>query len=475
MGVHVTLDRRGDRSARIYRELLDMVLDGRLVAGERLPPTRDLAGRLQVSRGTVSAAYDRLVSEGFLESRAGSGTFVSRDASPRLGRRAPSGRAVAPRRRWETLPPPVPDAPPLEFDLSVGGPDTSLFPLAVWRRLVSSTLRPSLLAAPAYDGSGHPGLQAEIARYVGVSRSVVAGPDDVLLTNGAQQGLDLAARVLLSPGDEVAVEDPGYTAAIRLFSSHGARVTGVPVDDEGIVVDLLPRNPRLVYVTPSHQFPTGAAMSLRRRMALLDWAARRDAVIVEDDYDSEFRFEDRPLEPLQSLDRDGRVIYVGSFSKTLMPVLRVGYLVAPQSLQAALRTAKLLTDWQGDAVTQGALARFMAEGLLSAHLRRATRVYRERRDILLASLAPLEPDTLRVLPSAAGLHVCTTFADSSVDDLGVARRAADLGVAVEPLSPRYHTVAARPGLALGFRHIAAERIPEAIQRLTKALATGSAT
>jgi GntR family transcriptional regulator/MocR family aminotransferase len=210
-------------------------------------------------------------------------------------------------------------------------------------------------------------------------------------------------------------------------------------------------------------------MSASRRVKLLNWAAEANAWILEDDYDSEFRFEDRPLEPLQSLDRDGRVVYVGSFSKTLMPVLRVGYLVAPQSLQAPLRTAKLLTDWQGDAVTQGALARFMAEGLLAAHLRKATRVYRERRDSLLAALAPLAPDRLSVIPSAAGLHVCATFTDPVVDDLAVIRRAAARGVAVEPLSPRFHTVAPRPGLAIGFRHITAERIPEAVDRLTPAL------
>jgi GntR family transcriptional regulator/MocR family aminotransferase len=471
MDLHVSPGPRGERTARIYRDLLEMVRDGRLEAGERLPPTRELAERLEVSRGTVSAAYDRLVAEGFLESRPGSGTFVSRDAVPRQQgrRRAPAGRAVAPHPRWASLPDPVPDAPPLELDLSVGGPDTSLFPLAVWRRVVSSTLRPSLLRAPAYDGTGHPDLQGEIARFVGASRSVVAGPDDVLLTNGAQQALDLVARALLGPGDVVAVEDPGYTAAVRLFASHGARVTGVPVDEEGLVVDELPRAARLVYVTPSHQFPTGAAMSLRRRLALLDWAARRDAVVLEDDYDSEFRFEDRPLEPLQSLDRDGRVVYVGSFSKILMPVLRVGYLVAPQSLQSPLRTAKLLTDWQGDVVTQGALARFMAEGLLSTHLRRATRVYRERRAALLEGLAERTDGRLAVIPSAAGLHVCATFADPGVDDLAVVRRAAARGVAVEPLSPRFHTLPPRAGLALGFRHVTVDRIPEAIRRLAGTL------
>jgi GntR family transcriptional regulator/MocR family aminotransferase len=243
----------------------------------------------------------------------------------------------------------------------------------------------------------------------------------------------------------------------------------VPVDAEGLVVEDLPHGARMVYVTPSHQFPTGAVMSLRRRIALLEWASRRNAVIVEDDYDSEFRFEDRPLAPLQSLDRDGRVVYVGSFSKTLMPSLRVGYLIAPQSLQDTLRQAKLLTDWQGDAVTQGALARFMGEGLLSAHVRRVTRIYAERRAALLSGLESLPAGVLDVLPSAAGLHLCTYFVDRTVDDVAVARAAAEAGVSLEPVSVRFLDTTPRPGLAMGFRRVTADEVPEAIRRLATVL------
>ncbi len=458
----------GDRASTLYQHLLDAIVDGRLHAGARVPPTRELAAELGVSRGTVTTAYDRLTSEGFLVTRVGSGTFVSGEVVPHRPRQAPVGD-VRPRAVWATLPPPVPDAPPGEFDLSVGGPDTALFPLATWRRLVSATLRPSLLAASAYEGMGDEGLRRETARYAGLSRSVLAGPADVLLTNGAQQGLDVVARAVVDAGDVVVVEDPGYTAATRLFASHGARVVGVRVDAEGLVVDDLPRTARMVYVTPSHQFPTGAVMSLRRRIALLEWASRRNAVIVEDDYDSEFRFEDRPLAPLQSLDRDGRVVYVGSFSKTLMPSLRVGYLIAPQSLQATLRQAKLLTDWQGDAVTQGALARFMAEGLLSAHVRRVTRIYAARRAALLHGLEKLPPGILEVLPSAAGLHLCTYFVDRSVDDVAVARAAAAAGVSLEPVSVRFLDTPPRPGLAMGFRRVVADQVPEAIRRLATVL------
>lgn len=463
MDLLVDLSGPGDRTTRIYQHLLDGVAAGRLPPGEKLPATRAMAAELGVARGTVAAAYDRLIAEGYLESRVGAGTFVSRDVGLARPTSAPAGE-VRPLAVWDRLPAAVPDAAPLGFDLSVAGPDTRLFPFAVWRRLVSATLRPALQDLPVYDGSGHPPLQAEIARHLRLSRSVMTDGPDVLLTGGAQQALDLIGRVLLAPGDTVAVEDPGYTAAFRLYASHGADVRGVPVDEEGLVVDALPDRARLVYVTPSHQFPTGAVMSLRRRTALLDWAQSHRALIVEDDYDSEFRYGSRALAPLQSLDRCGRVAYVGSFSKVLMPMLRIGYLVAPQSLQPALRTAKMLTDWQGDTVTQGAMTRFLAEGLLAAHVRRATRVYAGRRSVLLRELSDLD-DVLAAYPSTAGLHVCTRFRDQRRSDRKVAEALAEEGVGVEPLSPRFLDQPPVHGLALGLRHIDEQRIPTAVRRI----------
>lgn len=497
MDLHVTLGGSGDRSARIYAEVRRAILDGRLSPGDRIPPTRELAARLSVARGTVTTAYDRLAAEGFIASRAGSGTFVSAEAAATApeSRRARGGR-VEPLPLWRARTPKkattVPYAPsadlpagrpaegsagvpaggtagPTAYDLSVGVPDPSLFPLATWRRLVSAELRPARLSATTYAGPGHPGLQREVARYAGLSRSVQAAGEDVVLTTGAQQALDLVARVVLAPGDVVAVEDPGYTAAHRLFETHRAQVAGVPVDSEGLVVGALPPRARLVYVTPSHQFPTGVAMSLARRTALLQWAVRHDALIVEDDYDSEFRFCDRPLEPLQSLDRDGRVVYVGSFSKTLLPLLRVGYAIAPESLQAALREAKRVTDWDSDAVTQGALARFMGEGLLGAHVRRATAVYRERRETLLEGLAGQLRRHLEVVPSAAGLHVCTRLLDPAALDTAIVARAAERGVLVEALSPRFTGRPSQQGLVLGFGAISAEQIPQALAVLGSAI------
>jgi GntR family transcriptional regulator / MocR family aminotransferase len=347
--LQVSLAGRGDLAARIYRQLLDAILDGRLRAGERLPPTRELARRLEVSRNTVATAYDRLTAEGFLVGKVGAGTFVSTAPITRLrSRSAPAGGA-RPRPSWRTAEPvmlPRAGEDPV-YDFRVGMPDPRLFPLETWRRLVARELKPAALRSAAYaDPGGRPDLRAAIARYVGVSRSVRTGADDVLVTNGAQQGLDLIGRVLIEPGAMVAVEEPGYPPARAVFESHGARVVGVPVDSDGLDVTALPRSAALVYVTPSHQFPMGIPMSLARRTALLEWAERAGAVVVEDDYDSEFRFSDRPLEPLQSLDTAGRVVYVGSFSKTLLPGLRLGFLVPPASLRSALRAAKQLSDWR---------------------------------------------------------------------------------------------------------------------------------
>ncbi|GIG58226.1 GntR family transcriptional regulator [Longispora fulva] len=456
---HVTLAGRGDLTARIYRQLLDAILDGRLRTGERLPPTRELAASLEVSRNTVAAAYDQLTAEGFLVGRVGAGTFVAdesvtRVAARRASRHAPPGRSLRPRRLWSTIPVPAPPGPPPEFDFRVGMPDRGLFPAGEWRRLVSAELRTVPPAAYA-DPAGHPGLRAAIARHVGVSRSVRAGADDVLVTQGAQQALDLVGRVLLEPGGCVAVEEPGYPPARRLFGSLGARVVGVPVDAEGLVVDAIPPEARLVYVTPSHQFPLGTPMSPGRRAALLGWAELHRTVIVEDDYDSEFRYSDRPLEPLQSLDSAGRVIYVGSFSKTMLPALRLGFLIAPASLHDALRTAKQLTDWHGDLYAQGAMARFIEDGSLARHIRRASREYGQRRERIIAAVA----DRFELVPSAAGLHLC---ARSGPEAGEIMARAAAVGVAVESLA-NYCGDAPQHGLVIGWG--AVSRVEEGLRRL----------
>jgi GntR family transcriptional regulator/MocR family aminotransferase len=471
---HVSLAGRGDLAARIYRQLRDAVLDGRLRPGERLAPTRELAARLDVSRNTVAAAYERLTADGFLVSRVGSGTYVSTDrvdAGRRRTSRAPAGRDVRPGRLWRTVPADsvidIGDRP-ATYDFRVGIPDGTLFPLETWRRLVTRELRAATVRVANYaEPAGHAGLRAAIARHVGVSRSVRASDDDVLITNGAQQALDLVGRVLVEPGTVVAVEEPGYQPARLLFRSLGARVVGVPVDAEGLDVSALPAAARLVYTTPSHQYPLGVPMSLRRRSALLAWAEQRGAVVIEDDYDSEFRYSDRPLEPLQSLDRGGRVVYVGSFSKTLLPMLRLGFLVAPASLRPALRTAKRLTDWHGEVTSQAALARFIDEGLLARHIRKATRAYADRYEQVLTGLRRELADWLVPVPSAAGLHLCARVTPgSTVDPSEAARLARTTDVAVRLLAD-FHGFGGpgEPGLVIGYGAVAPSLIGEGLRRL----------
>jgi GntR family transcriptional regulator/MocR family aminotransferase len=301
---------------------------------------------------------------------------------------------------------------------------------------------------------------------------VDAVADDILITGGAQQAFDLIGRVLLDPGDVVAVEDPGYPPVRQLFESLGARVVPVPVDEAGLRVDQLPSQAKLVYATPSHQFPLGSVLSLERRSALLEWASVHDAVIIEDDYDSEFRFADRPLDPLQSLDREGRVVYVGTFSKTMLPTLRLGFLVSPPSLMPALRSAKRLTDWHNESVTQSAMARFVDTGGFARHVRHATKVYAARQRQIVEQVEALLGDRLRIVPSVAGLHLCLVPVDRSeaFDDSRVVADAAASGVAVQSLSRFTAAERKQSGLLLGFGGIAPEDVPDGLRLLARAIA-----
>jgi len=469
MDVHVSLGGSGDLAARIYRQLLDAVLDGRLRAGERLPPTRDLAVRLKVSRNTVALAYERLVAEGYLTGRVGDGTFVSRESlAGTRGRRAPAGAGVHPRSVWQSIGATrmVPAVTP-RYDFRAGVPDARLFPFTTWRRLVARELRPAAVRDGSYgEPSGDAALRAAIARYIGVSRSVRAAADDVIVTHGAQQALDLVGRILIEPRTVVAVEEPGYAPVRHLFHSLGARVVGVPVDAEGLDVAAIPRGARLIYTTPSHQFPLGTPMSLSRRVALLQWVERHDAVVIEDDYDSEFRFEGRPLDPLQSLDRGGRVVYVGSFSKVMLPTLRLGFLVAPASLQPAVRAAKQLTDWHGERPAQAALARFIDDGLLARHIRKAAREYDARRGRILDALQRDFGRWLVAVPSAAGLHLTARALPGAViDDEAVITRARASGVALHALSRFYAEGPSASGLVIGYGAIPTAKVEEGLRQL----------
>jgi GntR family transcriptional regulator/MocR family aminotransferase len=471
MDVHISLIGRRNLSGEIYRQLRQAILDGRLRAGERLPPTRELAERLSVSRTTVTVAYDRLSASGFVTTRVGAGTFVRDGVTVGAGNGQPArrlqGTAVQPREVWKSIPLVKPFERPARFDFRSGIPDATLFPYQRWRRLVSGELkRRDRLVGIYADPAGDADLREAVARHIGVSRGIDASADDIIITSGTQQALDLLAKVLVEPGETVALEDPCYTPARWLFRSHGIRTAGVPVDGDGLVVDALPGGVRLLYATPSHQYPLGVTLSLDRRIALLDWATRHDAAIIEDDYDSEFRYGGRPVEPLKTLDRDGRVIYVGSFSKALLPALRMGFLLVPPSLRDAVQRAKFMSDWHSPLFAQRALARFIDDGDFARHVRRMNRIYQARHEKILEVLASEFGDLLDVIPSSTGLHISAFARRASADDIQTIRlRAANVDVAVQELARFAHEPPGRPGLLLGYGAIATSRIADGLRRL----------
>jgi GntR family transcriptional regulator/MocR family aminotransferase len=473
MEFHVSLVGRKDLSGEIYRQLRRAIADGRFQPGNILPPSRELARSLGVSRMTVTVAYERLAGEGFLSARVGAGTYVSKHVAsiPRESRKNRPQGMIRPRSLWDSIHLSRAFDEPAEFDFRTGLPEASLFPHAEWRRLIAREMQSEAVSAGVYGHpAGHRGLREAIARHIAVSRAVHAAADDLTITSGAQQALDLVTRALVAPGDRVAVEDPGYLPPRLLFKSLGAQVKGVPVDEQGIVVEALPRQTRVVYVTPSHQYPLGVTMSLPRRLALLEWAARSNAAIIEDDYDTEFRFGARPIEPLQTLDKAGRVIYIGSFSKSLLPTLRLGFVLSPPCCTPALHKAKYVADWHTSMLAQSVLARFIDDGGFARHIRKVGRVYAERHKLLMTILARDFADRLTAVPSVAGLHVTALAHSSSVKKISSAvRNAADLGVRVQELSYFAVDSTPRPGLVIGYGAIPTERIQEGMRRLQRCL------
>jgi GntR family transcriptional regulator/MocR family aminotransferase len=454
-------------TGQLYEQLRHAITTGRLLPGDQLVPSRQLADELGVSRHTVTTAYGRLVAEGYAEGRAGGGSVVAA-ASPAAPREAEPAAALRPSPRfadWSPYfrPPPY----GCRFDLRAGLPDTTLFPTELWRRRVAAAVTAE--HREYGDPAGRIRLRRAIADWVARSRSVTAGEDTVVITCGAQHAIDLVARVLLEPGDCVAVEDPGYVPAVRLFGALGARVVGVPIDDQGLIVDLLPPSARIVYVTPSHQYPLGMTMSMPRRRALLRWAERHDAAVIEDDYDSEFRYVDRPLEPLQALDANGRVVYVGSFSKTFSPSVRLGFAVVPRPLAEPIAALRQLIDWHPPTAMQTALAGFIEDGLLDKHIRRNRRVYAERHHILIEALSGPLAGYLTARAPHAGLHVAAVLRGGLCEQ-EVLQAAARHGIVTSGLHDCFHTAPAQSGLLMGFGAVSTAGLPVALRTLGRILA-----
>ena len=479
MDIHIAVEGRHDLAGQIYRQLRAGIVEGRLTGGTRLPSTRDLATQLGVSRKTTLDVFERLLAEGYLSARSGSGTFVAEGLQRLPAQRSGHARAVESARAqtkakaraqplWEqmahglSLPAPT---PALAHDFIGGKTDKSLFPFDIWRRCINQAVRAQSRSPGTYrDAAGEQELRLAIARYLGFNRAVVCNWDEVIVTQGAQHALDLIARITLRPGDVAVLEDPGYPPALASFAATGAKVVSVPVDADGLIVHKLPDNARLVYVTPSHQFPLGMPMSLERRVALLEWAQKCGVVIIEDDYDSEYRFEGRSMEPLKSLDRAGLVAYIGTFSKTIFPELRVGYAVPPASLLGPLCTARQVGDWHGCTLTQTALAAFMLNGDFAKHLRRMHKMYGARRACLLEHLRGDLAPWFEVVVPTCGIHLAARLKEPLAEDAVIAAaREASIGLCG---LARFHMRArAQPGLMFGYGGIAVEQIDAALRTL----------
>ena len=469
---------------QVYAGIRDAILSGRLTPGSLLPSTRTLSHDLALSRNTIMTAYELLASEGYTESLRGSATRVSSVLPDELlcAEPVPSAATSA------TPPPTLSDlatrmtsvghehrlGQPVPFQPGV--PDLDRFPFHLWARLIARFWRkPPTELLIGGDPAGYLPLRRAVADYLKAVRALDCDAGQVIITTGAQQALALAVRAVLNPGDESWVENPGYSGFSRALASIGARPVRIPVDAQGLSVDAgRDRAPqaRAAMVTPSHHYPLGITMSLARRLALLDWANEQNAWIIEDDYDSEFRYGERPLSALQGLDRGGRVVYVGTLSKITMPALRIGYLVVPPRLvDPILALRRSIEDFPSIAL-QPALAAFIEEGHFAGHVRRMRQMYAERREVMNASIERHLGGCFRETPLDAGLHVCVRFADPlliRMNDETARRRAGDRGIACASLSAFCTPPLADHGLVLGYAGYTPEAIERAAEELGRAL------
>ncbi len=470
MDLHLTLDRAaGHLAGQLAAGLRRAVREGRLAPGARLPSTRDLADGLGVSRGVAVTAYEQLVAEGFVVSRQGDGTRVA-PLPPAPPPSSPRGEAHERALRLAAGTDAGPAYPPgIAYDLRPGKPDLASFPRERWVAALRDVLRDLPHAAFNYpDPAGVPELRAALTEHLARVRAAVTTPDTVVVTSGVAQMLAMLPRILVEEGHRVlAVEDPAGHHQLPMIRATGVEITGVPVDDEGIDVAALARtSARAVLVTPAHQFPTGVVLSPRRRTALIEWARDVDAVIIEDDYDGDFRYDREPVGCLQGLAPE-RVVLAGSVSKALSPALRLGWAVAPPWLAVRLRAARSLHDLGSPMLDQYVLAHLVATGGYSRHLRMVRRMYRDRRDAFVSALAVRLPQ-VRLLGVSAGLHAYAELPDSC-DEERVVARAADLGIAIEGVAPMRVHRPGPPAFVVGYARLPERRLAEAVDLLAVAI------
>lgn len=471
---------------QIYGRLRAAILSGQLPPGAQIPSSRELARELRVGRNTVLAAIEQLTNEGYLQSARGSGTFVHRTlpddrrfavqtTAQRRVRATPKAPFPARIRELTRLPALLPPSGELRPFLPCV-PALDAFPFALWGRIAAHYWRrPPAQVFGLGEAAGYPPLRRVVADYLAQARAVRCDPAQVIIVSGAQQALDLVARVLLEPGDTVWMEEPGYQGARASLLASGARVVPVPVDDEGLSVKhgraLAPRA-RLVYCTPSHQFPLGHTMSLARRLELLAWARQTRAWILEDDYDSEYRYGSRPIPALQGLAESDQVIYIGTFSKVLFPSLRIGYLVVPDALVDTFSIVRAIATGPSSTMEQAVLTRFIEQGHFGRHVRRMRALYQERRASLQEAAAADLTGAIDLTLTGAGLHAVGMLG-AGVDDQRVLARAARAGLDFIPLSSLYRGPEPRQGLVFGFAPFSPATIRGAVRTLAQVLARRS--
>src|SRR6266567_5155874 len=469
----------------LYRQLYDWfrraIIAGQMRPGQRVPSTRGLAAELKISRIPVLTAYEQLFAEGYFETFVGAGTCVARSI--------PQGTLNSPAvKAWKGLPEIVERPGPRRMSrrgvalthlpvqtwldnlgaFRVSLPALDHFPVGVWSKLVARHSRRSPMGTMAYGNAmGHLPFREAIAEYLGAARGVRCQSSQILVTTGSQQALQLSAQVLLDPKDRVWLEEPGYPGARQAFMTAGAQLIPVPVDHDGMNIKEIIRrgsDVRAVYVTPSHQYPMGLTMSATRRMLLLNWAARSGTWIIEDDYDSEYRFGSRPIASLQGLDTDARVIYVGTFSKVMFPALRLGYVVVPKDLVRAFAAARDAADIFSSTLYQAVLTDFLREGHFARHIRRMRMLYVERRKTLTNAIDSQMKDMLEVIGAEAGMHLVGLL-PRGANDVAVSRMAAQRGISAIPLSACYLTLPTRSGLILGYGGANSHQIRDGISKL----------